>query len=120
MKYVIVEKEKFCSSIRKQALKSLTTDICTDIIDGFITIEQCLDIVDHYCAGVDDNGRYVIDEESYLDMLIEISEQIYQSALSKLAAENVIQCAWSEEDDQMIFWIEEENGKIKQILSTLL
>lgn len=121
MKYIVSEDDKFCKSIRKQALKSLSKESINSIdLDLFITLDQCRDIVYNCCAGQDPDGRCIIDEETYLDMLIEISEQIYQSALSKLAADNIIECAWDDEEGHMIFWINEEDGTKKKILSTLI
>ena len=54
--------------------------------------------------------KIIIDEDSYVDIILGIAEQIYHSALSKLAADDIIECAWDAEEDKMVFWMEDNDG----------
>jgi hypothetical protein len=109
MEYIVSQNNKFCKALRKQAVKTLSSGDHKNL-DEFITIEQCIQILEKNCHKRDDHGRFVVNEDLYVDMLVEISTQIYQSALSKLASDDIIQCAWNSEEDKMIFWLVDENG----------
>ena len=111
MNYIVEKNAKFCKSLRKAAAKMLSNEEHRNM-DEFITINQCIQIVKEKCIGTDEKGRYIINTDSYAEMLIDIAEQIYQSALSKLASNDVIQCAWDDKEDCMVFWSDGENGKI--------
>ena len=52
-------------------------------------------------------------------MLI-VAEQIYQSALCKLAAEDIIQCAWDTDVNRMVFWMEDDTGEKRELEDTIL
>lgn len=112
MNYIIEKKSKFCKALIKSAAKMLSNEEHNNI-NEFITIDQCIDIVKEKCLGTDSAGRYIIDEDSYLEMLIDVSEQIYQSALSKLASQDIIQCAWDENKNSMVFWIDGDQGNVE-------
>ena len=60
-------------------------------------------------------GEYTINEKSYWNIIIKVSEQIYQSALSKLAADDIIECAWDDDTNKMVFWIEDDENNKKAI-----
>jgi hypothetical protein len=110
MQYIVSQNKKFCKALRRQAAKTLSSNNHKENLDQFITIEQCGQILENNCVDRDERGRFIVDEDCYVDMLIEISRQIYQSALSKLAAENIIQCAWDEKENGMVFWVVDDNG----------
>lgn len=109
MEYIVSENKKFCKALRKQAAKYLSSESHSNL-DEFITLDQCGQILENNCVDKDEQGRFIVNEDSYVDMLMEISKQIYQSALSKLAAENIIQCAWDNQENTMVFWVTDENG----------
>jgi hypothetical protein len=44
----------------------------------------------------------------YVELIEEIANQIHQSALSKLASQDIIQCAWDDEKEQMVFWVDND------------
>lgn len=113
--YIIKDMQKFCKTIRDEAVVSLSANISkkTDI-DEFITIKQCEEIVGRKCISHDDYGRLILNKDLYVDILQEIAEQIYQSALSKLAASDIIECAWDEKLQKMTFWTYKDNS-IKNI-----
>lgn len=102
-KFIIKQINNFCKTIRNEVVNSFPTVIANNIIDEFITIEQCKTIVFDRCE-IDDDGMPVVDENIYSQILIDIGQQIHQSALSKLAANDIIECAWDDKKNEMIFW----------------
>ena len=112
--YVITKMEKFCKAIITEAANGLSQKQNGNIND-FITIEQCKQIVESQCDIAEDTGEYTINEKSYWNIITKVSEQIYQSALSKLAADDIIECAWDDDANKMIFWIEDQLHGEKKI-----
>lgn len=103
--FVIKDMFRFCKAIRGEAVLSLSENISEQTnIDEFITIVQCEEIINRKCQSHDDYGRYILNKHLYTDILYEIAEQIYQSALSKLAASDIIECAWDDNLQKMTFW----------------
>lgn len=108
--YLIKDMKRFCKKMRRYAVAFLSQNTVKKNIRDFITLKQCKEIIESLCEK-DDNGYCVVDEEAYVEIIETISKQIYQSALSKLAADDIIECAWDNENNKMIFWIQEDHGK---------
>jgi hypothetical protein len=109
--FFIKDMSRFCEILRKEALFSLSDNILEKTnIDEFITLRQCEEIVNRKCKTHDESGVKILNEDIYANMLYEIAEQIYQSALSKLAASDIIECAWDDKSQKMIFWTYKDNN----------
>lgn len=101
--YVITDLKKFSKALRIEAATILYSEIKEKDINQYITLEQCSSIIKNISHKID--GEYYINEETYIMIIEEIASQIHQSALSKLASEGIIECAWDDETEQMIFWV---------------
>jgi len=101
--YVVTNIHKFSTVMRREALKVLYEEITDEEIDKYITVKQCSSILKKLSLKID--GKLYLDEDIYLNILKEISSQIHQSALSKLASEDIIECAWDDDSQQMVFWV---------------
>tara|TARA_B100001113_G_scaffold274448_1_gene229075 strand:- start:972 stop:1367 length:396 start_codon:yes stop_codon:yes gene_type:complete len=117
--FVITDIYLFCNAARLEAVRCLSvTKTKTDVMDDYITIEQCIEIVADVCGkknlesltDLASKFKIIIDEDNYVDIILGIAEQIYHSALSKLAADDIIECAWDAEEDKMVFWMEDNDG----------
>ena len=93
----------FADSVRTGAAKYIAEDY-TENLDDFITIGQVESIIIEHSLGLDEDDLYVIDESIFEYIFDCIAGTIYQSGLSKLAAQNLIECAWDDDTNQMIFW----------------
>lgn len=111
MSYSITDLEGFARTLRNGAATSLCEGY-TDNIDEYITISQIIKLIDDHHIGVDNVGDYLITENIFDTIFETVRCEIYQSALSKLASKNVIQCAWDSEKDTMVFWLDKENELI--------
>lgn len=111
MTFSITDLDGFSDTIRDGAAKSLSQDYSDDIND-YITIEQVKQIISQNILGVDDVGDYMITEQLFDTIFETVRDEIYQSALSKLAAKNIIECAWDTENQTMIFWLNSKNASI--------
>jgi hypothetical protein len=52
-----------------------------------------------------------MDEDQYNTIFDEVTDWIINSGLSKLAAEDKVQCAWDDEQNCMVFWYNETSSK---------
>jgi hypothetical protein len=107
--YSITDLDGYASSIRVSVANSFAEDHTEDL-DEYITIEQSKDIIIGYSLGQDEDGNYLVDEESFNDAFDDIREWFYEAGLSKLAAKGLVECAWDDDLNQMIFWISENDS----------
>ena len=47
----------------------------------------------------------MINSEVFNDTFDDVREWFYEAGLSKLAAKGVIECAWDDDSNQMVFWV---------------
>lgn len=105
--YAIVNLEGYAQEMRQAAAKSLA-DNHSDDLNEYITIDQMIGLVKDYCLGFDDKDRPLLNED--------VNEEIFESAvgwihnvgLAKLAAQDLVECAWDSETNEMIFWPKEK------------
>jgi hypothetical protein len=109
--YSIVDLEGYAKQVREAAAQTLSENN-NDNLDDYITITQLVQMVRKNCCGFDDDNRPLLNED--------INEQIYDCtitwihnvALAKLAAKDLLECAWDDKANEMVFWPKEtENDK---------
>lgn len=101
--YAIVNLEGYAREMRDCAAQSLCDDF-EDNLDEYINLNQMINLIKSECIGFDDNNRPLLNEDT--------NEKIYESAvawinnagLSKLAAKGLVECAWDDKKNEMIFW----------------
>jgi hypothetical protein len=101
--HAIMNLEKYAAYIRKRAAMSFSEDYGEDL-DDFITIKQTSDMIAENSIGKDEKGLYLINESSHKKLFEQIRLRIYNSGLSKLAAKDMLECAWDDKKGEMVFW----------------
>lgn len=101
--YAIVDLEGYASQMRDAAAKSLSENY-TENLDDFITINQMINMVKTECVGFDDDDRPLLDEDTNEKIFENIAIWIHNVGLAKLAAQNLVECAWDSEINEMVFW----------------
>lgn len=101
--YSIMNLEKYAAYIRKQAANSFTKKYHEDL-DQFVTIKQMCKLVEENSLGKDDKGRYLLDETGHEKLFEATRLWLYNTGLSKLAAQDLLECAWDSKLNQMVFW----------------
>ena len=104
--YAIVDLRGYCDAVRLQIGEEMGTGIPQEI-DQYITIKQVADLIEDYCIGHNSYGHLVINEEIHNNICNCISERIQNVGLAKLAADNVLECAWDYTLNEMVFWLAE-------------
>lgn len=102
--YSIIDLEGYAKAMRDGAASSFEKDY-TENLDDFITIPQVINMIKENTLGLDEDGNYLINEDIFDDVFNNIREQLYEVALAKLAAKGLIECAWDDESNDMVFWL---------------
>lgn len=116
--HCIVNLDKYVEYARRMVAISFAKDKGeeldeSDDLDTYVTIGQGHQMVAENAMGVDEDGRYLITDKGYKNLFEQLRTRIYNSGLSKLAAKNLIECAWDDKMNTMIFWSEESDKKKK-------
>ena len=93
--YLINDMVEFC--------KVLLTSFKVEDVFKHITLEQFEQIIKNHSV-LEDNGKYSIKEVDVNASLDEAWEMVVGSILSKMASDGLLECAWDEEKQDMIFW----------------
>jgi len=101
--YAVRNLEKYAAEIRSAAATYISDDY-TDNLDDFVTIKQLTSFIKSKSTGLDDKGRILLDSETIDNIFIETCDWIYGVGLSRLASKNLLECAWDNDQNHMIFW----------------
>lgn len=109
--YCIINQEKYAKMVRKDAANSFAEGESLDEredLEGYVTVNQVCQMIEENSIGMDEDGHHMITGEGYKVLFEQIRTRIYNSGLSKLAAKNLVECAWDDEKKTMVFWSDEK------------
>lgn len=106
-KYSISDIEGYVDSIIETASEELET-MKKEILE-FVSREQIISIVNEECSGYDDQERPIIDQYTHIKIIESILTIVQNTAISQLAAEGMLECAWDDDLNEMVFWLADEN-----------
>lgn len=105
--YAIVDLDGYAYQMREAAAKSIS-ESDNDDLEQYITIKQMTNLVRSKCLGFDDEDRPLLNEESNEEIFENTVIWIHEVGLAKLAAQDLVECAWDDESNDMIFWAKEK------------
>lgn len=106
--YSITDLNGYSQDMRDAAAKSLKDDY-NDNLDEYISIQQVYNIVAKESVALDDDDRYVLDQEANEKVFETIRVWIHNCGLAKLAGNDLLECAWDSESNEMVFWIKNQS-----------
>jgi hypothetical protein len=106
--YAITDLHGYATQMREAAAKSLS-DNYNDNLDDYITINQMVNLVTKECVGFDDQNRPLLDEDTNEIIFENTAIWIHNVGLAKLAAQDLVECAWDDKGNEMVFWKKEKN-----------
>jgi len=114
--YAITDVNGYVSQMREVAATSISENSSSDNLDHYISIGQMIGLVKTHCLGYDDENRPLLNESANETIFEETATIIHNVGLAKLAAKNVIECAWDDTLNEMVFWHKEapKNDKPKR------
>lgn len=105
--YAITNLEGYATQMRDAAAKSLSENY-NDNLDDYISINQIVNLVKNECVGFDDEDRPLLDEDTNEKIFENTAVWIHNVGLAKLAAQDLVECAWDDKSNEMIFWAKEK------------
>jgi hypothetical protein len=106
--YAITNLEGYAEEMRVCAAKHIC-DTYDDDLNEYISIGQMINLVKQNCVGFDEQNRPLLDEDANCEIFEQTSVWIHNVGLARLASKDLVQCAWSDKDNTMIFWTEKNN-----------
>lgn len=107
--YAIIDTDSYAKEIRHAAAQSLSENN-TDNLDNYISIGQINNIIKKECLGFDDENRPILNTQTNEEIYEQIVVWIHNVGLAKLAAQDLIECAWDNKENEMVFWQGTSNG----------
>jgi len=111
--YAIVDLQGYASEMREAAAKTISNSY-NENLDEFISIDQMIGLVKENCVGFDDNDRPLLNEDANENIYESTISWIHGVGLAKLASKGLIECAWDNDINEMVFWpneIQKPKGK---------
>lgn len=106
--YAITNLEGYAKEMRVCAAKNIC-DTYDDDLNEYISIGQMINLVKENCLGFNEENRPMLDENANGEIFEQTCVWIHNIGLARLAAKDLVQCAWSDKDNTMIFWTENKN-----------
>lgn len=106
--YAISNLEGYAHQIREASAKNLSENSSNDDLNEFISIGQIINMIKNECLGFDSMDRPLLDEITNEKIFENVTVWIHNVGLAKLAAKDLVECAWDNENNEMIFWAKEK------------
>lgn len=107
--YAIIDLDGYVSEMRLAAAQSIAPE-GDDNLDDYISLNQMKYLVDSWCVGYDDHDRPMLDEESNQNIFEDTITWMTNVGLAKLAAQGLVECAWDDSINEMVFWYPEKES----------
>jgi hypothetical protein len=108
--YAIIDLDGYVTEIRRAAADSIASDN-NENLDDYITLDQMKGLVEQWSLGKDDEDRLILNEDANQNIFEDTRIWISNVGLAKLASEDLIECAWDNDSNEMIFWVKEPTEK---------
>lgn len=110
--YAITDIDGYATQMRKAAGEFISKDN-QDNLEEYISIGQIINLVNEHCLGYDDNNRPILDEETNEFLFESTVDWIHNAGLAKLASQGLVECAWDDQTNEMIFWAPSRDKETK-------
>jgi hypothetical protein len=107
--YAITDLEGYATQMRDAAARSLSENH-NDNLNDYISVNQIVNLVKNECVGFDDENRPLLDEDINEKIFENTAVWIHNVGLAKLAAQDLVECAWDDKANEMIFWAKEKRN----------
>lgn len=110
--YAITDLRSYATQMREAAAISLS-DSHEENLDLYISLEQMIGLVNNNCLGFDEHDRPLLNEDANSEIFGQTAAWIYNVGLAKLASQDLIECAWDNQANEMVFWPKQKPSDIK-------
>jgi hypothetical protein len=100
--FKINDLEQYCKALIQFSSDTINPNNVEQNIDEYISLGQVISLVKSKSKLK--KGKTYISEKNHDKLLDIVTDMIYGAGLAKLAGQNIIECAWDSEKNEMIFW----------------
>lgn len=97
--FIIEDIESLARILRREAFDCFGVE---DVPDQSPTVAQVVGFVVERCPEVD--GERIISKDMFFQIADTVRESLVGAALSEMAAEGSVECAWDDKTNEMVFW----------------
>lgn len=108
--FSITDFDAFCDTLRSKVASSFNESYDEDL-DQFITLQQVKQLIMAKSLGRTKKGEYLINGHIFDESFDDIRVWMYNVGLAKLAAKDLIDVVWDDEDNEFVFTIKNTNSK---------
>jgi len=108
--YAISNLDGYAQEIINAAAKTLS-DAPSNDLDNYVSVGQVINLVKQKCIGYDDMDRPILDETINESIYEDVTVWIHNVGLAKLAGQDLIECAWDNDLNDMVFWAKDKKTK---------
>lgn len=106
----VVDMDGYVEEIARAVTQELSPGTDHSDLFNYCTKEQIVSIVEENCLGFSENNEPLINSEIFYTIYNSILQRVQNGALSKLAAEGYLECAWDDDLNEMVFWLADESA----------
>lgn len=108
--YAIQDIEGYASSMRSLCIQNnISGENTTEVnADEYITLKEVMSLITQHCNELTEEGQIIVNEETHTKIFNEMSDWVYGIGLAKLASKNLVECAWDNDQNNMVFWSPEK------------
>lgn len=106
--YAIIDLNGYATQMREAAAASISENYHNENLDEYINLDQMIGLIKKECIGFDELDRPVLDEQTNEIIFEQATTWIHNVGLARLAAKDLVECAWDSDSNEMIFWVKEK------------
>ena len=104
----VVDMDGYVEEIARAVTEELSPGTNHSDLYNYCTREQIVGIVQENCLGFSEDNEPLINFEVFHTIFHSVLQRVQNGALSKLAAEGYLECAWDDDLNEMVFWLVDE------------
>ena len=106
----VVDMDAYVEEIAKAVTQEISPGTNYKDLFNYCTQEQIVGMIEENCLGFSEDNEPLINFEVFNTIFNSVLQRVQNGALSKLAAEGYLECAWDDEINEMVFWLADESA----------
>lgn len=103
--YSVTEVEGYCNAIANSIAEEFSSSV--EDVYQYCSLAEIKNILEENCVGHDEDDRPIINMDVHNAIFQNVLLRVQNIAISQLASEGYLECAWDEELNDMVFWLKE-------------
>lgn len=101
--FSVTQVEGYCVTVAKAVADELSSDL--NDLYNYCSLNEIQSILQEKCLGHNESNEPLINSEVHINIMESVLQRVQNVAIAKLASEGFLECAWDEELNDMVFWL---------------